>query len=216
MARFAVLAFATACFLLGGLLLVQEYRRQLPEEIPLAAIDEPRNESASPVSEPPPAAVQESAALPSTAPVSRLRIDAIGVDAPVVTLGVDAEGVMEAPAAPLEVAWYDFSPRPGWGSNAVFAGHVDFRNFGPAVFWKLRQVRQGDRVQVSLEDGTTYDYHVVSVNLFSADDAPVEAIIGPSGTESLTLITCDGTFNTRTRQYDQRLIVRADRVWYDN
>ena len=42
--------------------------------------------------------------------------------------------------------------------------------------------------------------------------AAVQDIIGPTEKPSITVITCDGTFNTRTHEYDKRLIVRAELV----
>jgi hypothetical protein len=48
---------------------------------------------------------------------------------------------MPSPDNAWDVAWYDFSARPGAGSNAVFSGHVDYHDVGPAVFWNLRDLR---------------------------------------------------------------------------
>ncbi|HXH21386.1 MAG TPA: class F sortase [Dehalococcoidia bacterium] len=160
----------------------------------------------------PPTPAPQPTPEPSRAPIVRLQIPRIGVDAPIVVLGVDAQGVMQDPKGPEEVAWYDFSAHPGWEGNAVFAGHVDYRNYGPAVFWKLRQLNLGDEIKVVLADGTTYSYRVVSSTQYVADQAPVQEIVGPTERQSVTLITCGGTFNTRTREYDQRLVVRAERV----
>ena len=157
-----------------------------------------------------PAPPEPEAPPPSEAPIVALRISRVGIDAPIVVLGVDAQGVMETPAGPRDVAWYDFTAHPGFGSNAVFAGHVDYRDYGPAVFWRLREVREGDEIEVALEDGTSYLYKVTSAHVYGTDEAPVEAIVGPTETESITLITCEGTFNTRTREYDRRLVVRAE------
>jgi LPXTG-site transpeptidase (sortase) family protein len=83
---------------------------------------------------------------------------------------------------------------------------------GPAIFWRLRQVAEGDQIQVALADGTTYDYKVIYASTFTSDAAPVQEIIGPTPKDSITVITCDGTFNTRTHEYDRRLIVRAERI----
>ena len=35
---------------------------------------------------------------------------------------------------------------------------------------------------------------------------------GPTPKESVTLITCGGTFSSATHQYDKRLVVRAERI----
>lgn len=134
------------------------------------------------------------------------------IDAPIVVKGVDAAGIMEAPDTAYDVVWYDFSTRPGEGSNAVFSGHVDYVNVGPAVFWRLKDLQAGDRLQIRYSDGVFVDYAVSAVNTFEASAAPVDQIVGATAKDSVTLITCAGTFNKQTGQYDQRLIVRAERV----
>ena len=147
---------------------------------------------------------------PSEQPIARLVIPAAEIDAPVVTKGVDAAGVMQSPDNAFDTAWYDFSAKPGWGGNAVFAGHVDYINVGKAVFWNIKDLVQGDVIEVRLADGTTYKYAVTYREQFDAATAPVDQIVGPTPAESVTLITCSGVFNQATRQYDKRLAVRAD------
>ena len=148
----------------------------------------------------------------TTAAVVRLIIPSIDVDAPVVVKGVGADGTMEVPDNARDVAWYDFASRPGEGGNVVFSGHVDFHGVGPAVFWNLGKLRQGDAIQVRLADGSTYAYHVTGEGSFDAKTAPVDQIVGPTPVDSVTIITCTGTFNPATRQYDKRLVVRAERT----
>ena len=152
---------------------------------------------------------------PSDSPVARLVIPAIGVDASVVVLSVDGDGVMQSPSTPTEVAWYDFSARPGRGSNAVFAGHVDYHDYGAAVFWHLRRLAAGDAIIVLLADGTEYRYAVVSAESYGAEAAPIQEIVGRTAEEVVTLITCGGSFDASARAYDQRLVVRAQRVASD-
>ena len=144
---------------------------------------------------------------PSRAPIARLMIPRFDVDAPVQEKGIDANNVMEAPDGPENVAWYKFTARPGFG-NAVFSGHVDYINYGPAVFANVRNLEPNDIIEVRLEDGTRFRYKVSSKELVPAD-TDVSAIVGPSEDEIITLITCEGTFNTSTGQYSDRLIVQA-------
>jgi LPXTG-site transpeptidase (sortase) family protein len=148
----------------------------------------------------------------SSAPLARLVIPSIQVDAPVVTLGVDGQGIMQSPKTAFEVGWYDFTAQPGTGGNAVFSGHVDFASVGPAVFWNLRELGPGDLVEVRLADGTDYQYVVVSSTAYAGDDAPIADIVGPTGKDTVTIITCTGTFNREVRQYSHRLVVRAERL----
>ena len=148
---------------------------------------------------------------PSSAPLARIRAPSVAIDAPVEVLGLDASGVMENPSGPEVVAWYRFSGRPGFGGNAVFAGHLDFAGYGPAVFWRLRELGPEDQVLIELEDGTRYVYTVLEARTYDVATAPVEEIVGPTALDMVTLITCAGKFDQRTKQYDQRLVVRAVR-----
>lgn len=148
----------------------------------------------------------------SQSPIARLKIPSIGVDAKVVVKGVGADGVMQVPDNAFDVAWYDFASRPGAGGNVVFSGHVDYHGVGPAVFWKLGTLRQGDPVEVQLEDGSVYQYRVTGEAAFDANSAPVAQIVGATPVESVTIITCTGVFNPATRQYNKRLVVRGERV----
>jgi LPXTG-site transpeptidase (sortase) family protein len=148
------------------------------------------------------------------APIAQLVIPKYEVDAPVQVKGVDANNVMQSPDGPTHVAWYDFSAKPGFGGNAVFSGHVDYINYGAAVFWHIKDLVPGDMIEVHLQDGTVYKYAVSAINYVSADptEAELRDIVGPSKTDIVTLITCGGVFSQETHQYDHRTIVRATRV----
>jgi LPXTG-site transpeptidase (sortase) family protein len=149
---------------------------------------------------------------PSEAPIAEIAIPRFDVTAPIVVRGVNEQGVMETPDGPVEVAWYDFSARPGFGSNAVFSGHVDYIDYGPAVFYNLKDLNANDIIEVRLADGTVYQYAVKEREMVLANQADVAKIVGPTDTEIITLITCGGTFDSSVHQYDQRVIVRAQRV----
>lgn len=151
----------------------------------------------------------------STAPMVRLVIPKAEIDAPVVVKGVDAARVMQAPDNAYDTAWYDFSAKPGFGGNAVFSGHVDYINVGKAVFWSIKDLSVGDLIDIHLDDGTVYRYAVNFKQQYDAATAPVEEIVGPTPTETVTLITCSGTFNSSSHQYDKRLVVRAERIPFD-
>jgi LPXTG-site transpeptidase (sortase) family protein len=146
----------------------------------------------------------------------RLVIEKIGVNAPVDTYGLDANAIPEVPTgagANQTVAWYDFSAKPGGGSNAVFAGHVTWN--GPAVFFKLAEVAQGDTIRLQGTDGTELVYNVSSVFSVDPTDPDAVKVMHSTDRDMVTLITCGGEY-TRTGdpifggEYDQRLIVRAE------
>jgi sortase (surface protein transpeptidase) len=143
---------------------------------------------------------------------SRLVIPVLGVDAPVEVKSLDANNAMQTPDQPFDVVWYDFSGQPGAIGNAVFAGHLDYHDVGPAVFWDLGTLSEGDVIQVRMEDGTQYEYRVTAIATFDEATAPVHDIVSPTTTPSITLITCAGSFDEGTRLYDQRLVVRAEEI----
>ena len=141
------------------------------------------------------------------APV-RIAIPALAVDAPIEIVGI-VDGVMASPLDPWSVGWYPAIAAPGDFSNAVVVGHRDWWTIGPVVFWNLSTLRGGERIYLSGADkrGTTYE--VGRTWSIGAKD-PVRDIVAPTPVESLTLITCGGAFDGV--EYDQRLIVRAERV----
>ena len=142
----------------------------------------------------------------------RIVIPSIGVDAPVNVKSMGPDGMMEPPNGPEDAAWYDFTARPGSGGNAVFSAHVDYHDYGPAVFAKLKDLKKGDVIEVRLVDATTLRYQVVVSVTYPAADAPFEDIVGPTSRETVTLITCTGSFDAASRQYSHRLVVRAERM----
>ena len=180
--------------------------QEVPPPDSLLAVPQPQ----SPV---PATPAPTSAVAPATSALPvRLLIPRIGVDAPVTVRGADAGGLMQNPDGATDVAWYDFTARPGQGGNSVFSGHLDYHDYGPAVFARLAEVKPGDVVEVRLEEGTLHRYAVSVSVLYPADSAPSQEIVGPTGREMVTLVTCGGTWQGRPRGYSHRLVVRADHL----
>ena len=142
-----------------------------------------------------------------------IEIDATGIAAEIERLAI-VEGVMQNPTGPWVVSWYEDLAGLGEGGNVVMAGHVDYWNVGPAVFYALDQLAEGDEIDVTGEDGSVHTYAVEWVRQYDAADAPLEELVGVGGDagDSLTLITCGGTFDYTNGEYLQRTVVRANRV----
>lgn len=141
-------------------------------------------------------------------PPRELAIPKIGVQASFDELGVQPDGVLEAPKTGRVAGWYRDTARPGQVGNMVVSGHLDWDKQA-AIFWRLRELRPGDVVQVTAQDGVRYRYAVDWTRSFDPLNAPLREILGPTPQRWLTLITCGGTFNQITRQYTERLVVRA-------
>jgi len=140
-----------------------------------------------------------------------LAIPTLGVEATIVGVAQDEDGAMSAPADPDQVAWYTLGPGMGVRGNVVFAGHVDWGG-QLRVFGRLFTLDVGDAVLVVDADGNGYEYVVESSRWVQAEGAPVEEIFGQTHEPTITLITCGGAYNPNTREYLERLIVRAKRA----
>jgi LPXTG-site transpeptidase (sortase) family protein len=150
-------------------------------------------------------------ALDQQPPITRLLIPAIGVDAAVEVKSIDADGVMQSPDSAWSIAWYDFSARPEDEGNAVFSGHLDYWGVGPAVFWQLGDLKSGDEITVTMQDGSVVAYQVTSVESFPAT-ADASPVVASTGVPMITMITCDGRFDPATQEYDQRIVVTGHRI----
>lgn len=199
-------------------------------QAPTAVLEVPPAIQETPSATPEPAAPSTPAAAPTTsvivtpstavpprptprpAPqVTRVRIPALGVDAPILQMGFDSAGVMEVPQSPSTVAWYGFSAMPGNPGNAVMAAHVTWGG-ARAVFNQLSALHAGDVIEVRTSDGDIR-YVVQRSYLVRPEEADVPAIVGPrDGPQTLTLITCGGSFDSSVREYDHRVIVFATRA----
>lgn len=146
---------------------------------------------------------------PVAAP-TRLAIPSIGVDAAVEAVGLDPEGHIGGPSRSDRVAWYRLGPAPGDPGNAVIDGHLDWTD-GPAVFWRLERLHQGDEVVVVRADSSHAKFLVDSTSL-AGYDASIDYLFTRSGPPSLTLITCAGSWDRQRGTYAQRLLVRASLV----
>lgn len=133
-------------------------------------------------------------------PPTRIRIPAIGVDAPVAPLGLDASGGLTTPDGMNDgndrndgnhsndrnralVGWYRDGSAPGQIGDALMVGHADL---GP--------MRERLRIDVLRQDGRTAVFSVDAVAACDgADEAQGGRVAGPTHGAELRLVTCDST-----------------------
>src|SRR5690606_16484 len=89
----------------------------------------------------------------------------LGAAVDVEPVGVADDGQMEIPAYAETAGWYRFGASPGEPEGtAVIAAHVDsIASGGIGPFAALSEAREGDEVEVLLEDGSTVVYVVDGV-----------------------------------------------------
>ena len=141
-------------------------------------------------------------------PPVHIEIPAIGVSAAVIRLGLNRDGTMQVPADFGVTGWFTGGPAPGETGPAVIAGHIDSRT-GPAVFYRLRELRGGDRIEVRRADRTAVHFVVDGVVQYPKQAFPTEVVFGPAPEPLLRLITCGGTFDRSRRSYRDNVVVTA-------
>ena len=140
-----------------------------------------------------------------------LAIETAGIDAGIEAVRV-VDGAMQDPSGPWVVAWYENLGSLGTTGNVVMAGHIDYWNVGPAVFYNLSTLEPGNEVVVTGDDGKIYPFAVEWVRQYDSASIPLDEVAGPTPEQSVTLITCGGAFDYANGLYLQRTVVRANRT----
>lgn len=172
--------------------------------VPMIHTTKPAASVAAPVTRP---AVKKPVGLSRSIPTS-LSIPSIGVSADVVGVGLTSEGSLDVPG-PEQVGWYTAGPTPGEVGPAVIDGHVDYVTIGPAVFWNLRNLKPGDKIQIARQDGKTVTFTVQKTESYDQGNFPTKEVYSNINYPGLRLITCDGNFSYVTHHYSNDLVVFA-------
>ncbi len=128
------------------------------------------------------------------------------------------DGIMQDPTGPFVIAWYPSLGSLGRNGNVVVAGHVDYWNVGPAVFYDFKEpgAEPGDQITLVGEDGTRHIYEVQTSRIYENGTLTPEIIdreiAGVTRLPTLSIITCGGVFDTVSGEYLSRIVVRATRV----
>jgi sortase (surface protein transpeptidase) len=138
----------------------------------------------------------------------RLAIPAIGVTTGLTRLGLEPDGTMTVPDDFTRAGWFARGPAPGQPGPAVIAGHVDSTT-GPAVFYRLRELRPGQAVRIDRADGTRLRFVVERARSYPKTAFPTADVFGPVPSAALRLITCAGDFDRARGSYRDNLVVFA-------
>jgi sortase (surface protein transpeptidase) len=200
----AVVVFGLVVLALGaaGLVMLTGHPGQAADRATKASVPAPSGSAApAPGSSPAPAA---------PAPVS-LTIPAIGVHTRLIRLGITAKGTLQVPTVTSVAGWYTGSPRPGEVGSSVIAGHID-SYLGPGIFYRLSDMRRGQRIYVRRANGSLAVFSVTAVQQYPKDRFPTGQVYGPAPDAELNLITCGGTFDYATRSYLSNTVVYSTEI----
>jgi LPXTG-site transpeptidase (sortase) family protein len=142
----------------------------------------------------------------ATAAPRRVQIPSLGVDAPVIDIGVE-RGVLIPPADPQVLGWWSEGAEPGAvRGGALVTGHTV--HTGGGQLDDLERVRLGDRVRVRTAKGVI-EYRVSKVRIYRkatlARDA--QEVFSQTGPGRLVLVTCEDWDGTK---YLSNVVVYAD------
>lgn len=147
--------------------------------------------------------------LAASTPVA-IKIPSIRVSAPMMLLGRNSDGSLEVP--PLAnhnlAGWFNGSVTPGQKGTSIVLGHVD--NYtGPSVFFYIKTLQRGDKINIIRADGRTATFTVDGVMKVAKALFPANEIYANVPYAGLRLITCGGPFDTSSGQYLDSIVVYA-------
>ncbi|MFF9512447.1 class F sortase [Streptomyces sp. NPDC014724] len=147
---------------------------------------------------------------PAASPV-QLSIASIGVNTPLMRLGLNEDGTVQVPPAEkgMTAGWYTGGAAPGERGAAVLIGHNDTR-FGKAVFHDLKKIGKGADIAIRNDRGAELHFRVTGTESVSKKAFPTKKVYGATDERVLRLITCDGAFDAQGHPVDN-LIVYATR-----
>jgi len=139
-----------------------------------------------------------------------LIIPKLGINARVLSVGVDATGALQTPDNVYDTAWYNKSALPGQPGAMLVDGHISSWT-AHGVFYGLNSLLPGDIIKVQRGDGAVYTYRVVETQVYGANNVDMAAAMAPIDPTKpgLNLISCTGQVIAGTNDFNQRIIVFA-------
>jgi LPXTG-site transpeptidase (sortase) family protein len=147
--------------------------------------------------------------LTRSVPVS-VDVPRIGAHSSLVPLGVNADRTIQVPpvSQPRQAGWYTEGPTPGEVGPSVILGHIDGHH-EKGIFWRLHELRAGDKVSVRRQDGGTLTFTVYKVDQVAKKAFPTDAVYGDTSRPELRLITCGGAYDAQHHNYLDNILVFA-------
>lgn len=179
-----------------------------PLQIPIASADSRIDES--PLSQTKIDSYTVPAAEPRYISIPALKLSKVRVT----KVGITADNQLDVPKNINDTAWFKDSATPGSGAGAVL---VDGHNGGrtkDGAFAKLSTLQAGDRITIERGDGKKFTYKVVENKSMSLEEVNATGMrkmtqsIEPD-VEGLSLITSDGKWVPKYKQFDRRIMLRA-------
>lgn len=139
----------------------------------------------------------------------RIKIPSLGVNARILKMGVMPNGEIKTPANIYDAGWLETTAKPGEYGAMFIDGHVHGPS-KPGVFYNIKKLQPGDKIQIERGDGQVFTYSVVKTETYSKDNVDMVAALNTAvpGKPGLNLMTCDGRYHPEYG-YDHRVVVFA-------
>lgn len=189
-----------------------DIRQQVVEEKRVKTPDDETNSGAVATASTPGSRKTTPYIVPADQP-KLIQIDKIRVNGRIKSVGLDG-GAIAVPKSTSYAGWYTGSSRPGEDGATVMVGHVSGYYPGAGVFGKLKKIAAGDTFRVTMGDDRVFSYRVEDMRTYPKDSVDMIAAMKPiaSAKAGLNLITCAGTYDSKSETYDQRLVVFAVQI----
>ena len=167
----------------------------------------------SPTSTPAPPGAQPAvppAVPPAVAAPARLDVPDLGLEVPVVPVGVDDAGALDVPADPSVAGWWSSGAVPGAAQGStVLAAHVDAAGVGAGPLSRLLRAPLGTVVEVGTTDGSTLHYALTERRSHAKDAGLPAELFRADGPPRLVVITCGGAFDAAAGRYADNVVLIA-------
>ena len=137
------------------------------------------------------------------------------IKAAIVRIGLTANNAFGAPDNPYVIGWWEDGPAPGQTGNVLLDGHRDFTdqddNQGAGVCWFIPDTQVADFVIIRDNARAVHHlYQVTEIVSLPWDSQDGVAYLAPSREPTLTLVTCEGSFDEGDHNYSNRRILVAE------
>jgi sortase A len=127
-------------------------------------------------------------------------------------VGVDQNKQIAVPNNIHLAGWFVDSVQPGQTGLSIIDGHVDGRK-NDGIFKHLAGLKENDEYTIEMGDGRLKRYRVkTTVTVATKDAAGILFSQDPKIKSQLNLVTCGGSFDRQSRQYDKRIIVSSELI----
>jgi sortase (surface protein transpeptidase) len=142
-----------------------------------------------------------------------IKIPKLGVDARVLSVGVNSKGEINTPNNINDTAWYNESSKPGEDGAMLIDGHISSWTAN-GVFYNLKELAPGDLIQIIRGDNTFFTYKVVKTVVYPANNVDMQSALKPvvPGTPGLNLISCYGDVEPGTNLFNERIVVYTEQL----